>query len=227
MSFPIPGQKVSEMVIYIWKILNLPYISFEDLLHKLSFELFLYSPKEAEIFINNAIKNHFIIQDENKNLKLSEKLTLDLLNWQNERKLDILAKMNSYKTQIKLSNQFYKNNKNEFNIILKGFSDKSTINRAVSISESAFSFQILDLDKGLIDATVKGSKEEAYILKIDLNNKSLKHNCHDFQTRKSVEKKFCKHLVRLFLLLKERDVNLSSSFLKTISNEIDKWEFLN
>ncbi|MFX0031189.1 MAG: hypothetical protein ACFE8E_01140 [Candidatus Hodarchaeota archaeon] len=227
MSFPIPRQKVSEMVLYIWKILNFPYISFNDLLYKLSFELFLYSPNEAERFISNAIKNQFIIQDENKNLKLSKKLNLALLNWQNERKLDILAKMASYKIQIKLSNQFQKNSKNEFNIILKGFSDKSTINRAVSISESAFSFRIINLDKGLIDATVKGSKEEAYILKIDLNKKKLKHNCHDFQTRKSVEKKFCKHLVRLFLLLKEKDENLTASFLKRIADEIEEIEFLN
>ena len=227
MSFPIPRQKGSEMILYIWKILNFPYISFDDLLYKLSFELYLYSPKEAEKFINSAIKNQFIIQDENKNLKLSEKLSLDLLNWQNERKIDILAKMDSYKIQIKLCNQFQKNSKNEFNIILKGFSDKSTINRAVSISDSAFSFQVLNLNKGLIDATVKGSKEEAYILKIDLHNKSVNHNCHDFQTRKSVEKKFCKHLVRLFLLLKEKDKNLSSSFLKKIADEIDEWEFLN
>lgn len=225
MSFPIPRQKISEMVLYIWKILNLPYISFDDLIYKISFELFLYNPKEAEEFITNAIKNKCIIQSDDKNLKLSENLNSELRNWQKDRKNEILRKFNNFKREIELKNQFQQNNKNEFNILLKGFSDKSTLNRAVSISGSAFNLKLFNFNKGLLDATVKGSKEQPYIIKIDLNNKSLIHDCHDFQTRKSKEKRFCKHLVRIFLLLKERDEKLSVSFLTRISEEIEEWEF--
>ncbi|MFW9770598.1 MAG: hypothetical protein ACFFBY_04870 [Promethearchaeota archaeon] len=223
MSFRIPRQKISELVLYIWKILNLPHISLDDLIYKISFELFLYNPKEAEEFIANAIKSKFIIQKDNMDLILSESLNSELKNWQKNRKYEILQKIKNLKREIELKDQFQQNNKNEFNILLKGLSDKSTLNRAVSISESAFN--LINFNKVLLDATVKGSKEQSYIIKVDLINKSLIHNCHDFQTRKSNEKRFCKHLIRIFLLLKEKDEKLSVSFLKSISDEIEHWDF--
>ncbi|MFX1496861.1 MAG: hypothetical protein ACFFBH_05000 [Promethearchaeota archaeon] len=227
MSFSIPRQKISDMVLYIWKIINLPYISFNDLLYIISFELFLYNPKEAEEFITNAIKRKYLIQDDNNNLRLSENLSLELKGWQENRKSEILQKINSIKRQNELEYQFQQNNKSEFNILLKGFSDKPTLNRAVSILGSAFKFQLINLNKGLIKASVRGSEDQPYIIEIDSNNKSIMHNCHDFQTRKSKEKRFCKHLVRLFLLLKEKDEISSVSLLKKISVEIEEWDFSN
>lgn len=212
---------------YIWKIINLPYISFNDLLYIISFELFLYNPKEAEEFITNAIKRKYLIQDDNNNLRLSENLSLELKGWQENRKNEILQKINSIKRKNELEYQFQQNNKSEFNILLKGFSDKPTLNRAVSILGSAFKFQLINLNKGLIKASVRGSEDQPYIIEIDSNNKSIMHNCHDFQTRKSKEKRFCKHLVRLFLLLKEKDETSSVSLLKKISVEIEEWDFSN
>lgn len=225
MSFSIPRQKISEMVLYIWKIINLPKIPSENLLFKITFELFLYSPDEAKNFIENAIKNKFLIQDDHKNLKLSENLNSKFQAWQRNRKNEILRKMASYLKQSELKNTFEQNKKDEFNILLKGFTDKPTLNRAVGVSESAFSLKKVDLNEGLILGNVVGSKEEPYLLKIDLNEKELKHNCHDFQTRRAKEKKFCKHLIRLFLLLKEKDQKVAVSFLKKISENIEKWEF--
>ncbi|MFW9945522.1 MAG: hypothetical protein ACFFDX_01715 [Candidatus Odinarchaeota archaeon] len=225
MSFSIPRQKISEMVLYIWKIINFPKIPYENLLFKISFDLFLYSPVEAKIFIENAIKNKFLIQDDNKNLRLSENLNSKLQAWQSNRKDEILRKMASYQKQSELKNTLEQKNKDEFNTLLKSFADKPTLNRAVGVSESAFSLKKVDLNEGLILGNVVGSKEEPYLLKIDLNEKELKHNCHDFQTRRAKEKKFCKHLIRLFLLLKEKDQKIAITFLKKINDNIEKWEF--
>jgi len=225
MSFLIPRQEISEMVLYIWKIINFPEIPYDNLFFKITFELFLYSPNEAKNFIKNAIKNNFLIQDDRKNLKLSENLNSKFQAWQINRKNEILRKMASYLKQSELKNTLEQNNKDEFNILLKGFIDKPTLNRAVGVSESAFSLKKVDLNEGLILGNVVGSKEEPYLLKVDLNEKELKHNCHDFQARKAKEKKFCKHLIRLFLLLKEKDQKIAVSFLKKISNNIEKWEF--
>ncbi|MFX1588814.1 MAG: hypothetical protein ACFFC1_11705 [Promethearchaeota archaeon] len=225
MSFLIPRQKISEMVLYIWKIINFPEISYENLLFKITFELFLYSPDEAKVFIEDSIKNKFLIQDDHKNLKLSENLNSKFQAWQKNRKNEILRKMESYLKQSELKNTLEQNNKDEFNILLKGFTDKPTLNRAVGVSESAFSLKKVDLNEGLILGNVVGSKEEPYLIKINVNEKELKHNCHDFQTRRAKEKKFCKHLIRLFLLLKEKDQKVAVSFLKKISNNIEKWEF--
>ncbi|MFX0026565.1 MAG: hypothetical protein ACFE8M_09105 [Candidatus Hermodarchaeota archaeon] len=225
MSFSIPRQKISEMVLYIWKIINFPEIPYENLLFKISFDLFLYPPDEAKIFIENAIKNKFLIQDDDKNLKLSENLNSKLQAWQRNRKNEILRKMEFYQKESELRNTLELKNKDEFNILLKSFTDKTTLNRAVSVSESAFNIKKVDLNEGLILGNVVGSKEEPYLFKIDLNEKELKHNCHDFQTRRAKEKKFCKHLIRLFLILREKDQKIAVSFLRKISDNIEKWEF--
>lgn len=225
MSFSIPRQKLSDMVLHIWKIINLPCISFNDLLYKITFELFFYNPKEAEKFITNAIKSRYLIQDENNHLQLSENLNSELKNWQKNRENEILQNFNSIKRQNEFEYQFQQNSKSTFNNLLKRFSDKQTLNRAVSISGSAFKFQLNNLNKGLIKATVAGSKDQPYIIEINSNNKNIIHNCQDFQTRKSKEKRFCKHLIRLFLLLKEQDELSSVSLLKKISAEIEEWYF--
>ncbi|MFX1460261.1 MAG: hypothetical protein ACFFBT_12410, partial [Promethearchaeota archaeon] len=201
MSFSIPRQNISEMVLYIWKIINFPEITYGNLLFKITFELFLYSPDEAKVFIEDAIKNELLIQDDHKNLKLSENLNSKFQAWQKNRKNEILRKIASYHKQSELKDTLEQNNKDEFNILLKGFTNKLTLNRAVGVLESAFNLNKVDLNEGLILGKVIGSKEEPYLFKIDVNKKELKHNCHDFQTRRAKEKKFCKHLIRLFLLL--------------------------
>lgn len=227
MSFSIPRNDLSEMVLYIWKIINLPYISYKDLLYRMCFDFSLYSPNEAKIFINNAIKNNFIIQDNNKDLKLSKDLNSKLISWQKKRKADILGNMNSFIKQIELRTKFEQHGKDKFNILLKGFTDKPTINRAVAVPETAFNLKMNKITDGLLEATVAGSKEEPYRIKINLKSKELIHNCHDFETRRAKQKKFCKHLVRLFLLLKEEDNETATKILRNITENIEKWDFSN
>jgi len=49
------------MTLYIWKIIELPYVSLIDLIYKISFELFLFSPEEAKKFIDKAIHKGYLI----------------------------------------------------------------------------------------------------------------------------------------------------------------------
>ena len=80
--------------------------------------------------------------------------------------------------------------------------------------------------KGIIKATVLGSKGDPYIIEIDLNEKFLKHNCHDFKARKSQNKQFCKHLTKFILLLRDNYEDSAELFLKTLSENIENWEFI-
>jgi hypothetical protein len=97
MKFTIPRNNSSELLLYIWKIIDLPFISQSDLLYKLSFDLFLFSPEEVITFINGCTKNKSLIKDTNNNLNLSNILKQKLKNWQNKRKQEILEKMHSIK----------------------------------------------------------------------------------------------------------------------------------
>ncbi|GAG87317.1 unnamed protein product, partial [marine sediment metagenome] len=124
----IPSGNTSEMVLHIWKIITLPYIQQDDLLSLITFELCLFSPKEAKEFINGAIHQGYLILEGDEEIKLSESLSLELNKWQTERKLHISKKMkviNNFKrTEVDSKN----NDGNKFKILLKALLDKGTIN---------------------------------------------------------------------------------------------------
>lgn len=226
MNFSIPRNNNSEMTLYIWKIIDLPYITPNELIYKLSFDLFLFSPKEAKIFIKKAIHSGFLTINNDNKLSLSEDLTLELENWHKKRKVEIKKKINSSARVTQYTKNFKKNGSNKFNILLKAFLDARTINRAVLVSDSAIVINIFDLHRRVIKAEVKGSQKTPYIIEISTNEKILKHDCHDFETKRAQNKKFCKHLVKLFLLLKEKDEKEATIFLETITKDINKWDFV-
>jgi len=220
MNFAIPRNNISEMLLYIWKVIDLPVILISDFQYRISFDLFLLSPNKAKPFIDNCIENEFLIKDDNNFVKLSEDLYQQINNWQKKRKLVVLEKMRDRKKITHLSKET-----TNFSVLLNAFVDKGTLNRSVSISEAAFELLKYDHTKGIIKSKIKGSEKEAYIIYIDINNKVLQHNCNDFETRRAMNKKFCKHIAKLFLLLKEKNENIAEFFLNQIAEDIDKWNF--
>ena len=226
MNFAIPRKNPTEFVLYIWKIIDLPFIPLNDLIYTISFELFLLSPQKAKEFIQNAIENEFLEIDEYDNLSLSQNLNEKLQNWQTKRKETILSKLDTAQKRAKAVNNFETDKNSNFNILLKAFLDKGTINRTVSISEDDFAITEFSFSKGSIKAEFAGSKKEPYLIEINIKNKKIIHDCHDFETRRSENKKFCKHLAKLFLLLKEKDEESATNFLSEIAENINKWEFI-
>ena len=195
----------------------------DDFLHLISFELFLFSPKEANEFINVAIHEGYLILEGDERIKLSESLALELNKWHEKRKRDILEKIkdvNDFRDDSK------NNDTNKFKILLKALLDKGTINRAVAESDSAYKFRIIDSEQKIIKAEVQGSQEIPYNIEININEKEIKHNCHDFRNKRAENKKFCKHLAKLFLLLKIKNADLASYFLESITKDINNWNFL-
>jgi len=214
------------MTLYIWKIIELPFISLSDLIYKLSFELYLFSPKDAKEFIKKAVHSGFLIRDNDNKLSLSDALTLELSNWHRKRRAEILKKVNNDKSIAQNIDNFKKNSSNKFNFLLKAFLDKGTINRAVLVSDSAIDINTFDPYGKIIKAEVKGSQKTPYIIEISSEEKVLKHDCNDFLTKRAQNKKFCKHLAKLFLLLKEKDEKGATLFLENITNDINKWDFV-
>lgn len=225
MNFAIPRQDNTELLLYVWKIIDLPYIHLDDLLYKISYELFLFPPERATTFIKTLLKENLLIEDENGMISLSTTLNKRLLLWQADRKNTVLGNIKSVKKRRLLTTKIENDEKSSFSLILKSFSDKNTLNRAVNISDKDFDVQELDNEKGVIKSSVAGSKENSYYIEIDLKKKLLKHNCHDFETRRSKNKQFCKHLVRLFLLLKEKNEQSAEFFLKELAKDVEEWEF--
>ncbi|MFX1554002.1 MAG: hypothetical protein ACFFBV_08750 [Promethearchaeota archaeon] len=165
------------------------------------------------------------MKDDNNHLSLSAALNKKLNNWQNKRKANILEKINSVKKLAQLRRDSQKKEATKFSVLINAFVDKGTLNRSVSVLDTAFELLEYDLEKGTVKAKVAGSKEESYIIEIDINSKFLRHDCHDFETRRAENKKFCKHLAKLFLLIKEENENIAEFFLNELAENIDNWDF--
>ncbi|MFX0035263.1 MAG: DUF2240 family protein [Candidatus Hermodarchaeota archaeon] len=225
MNFAIPRKNNSEMLLYLWKIIDLPSISLNDLLYKISFDLFLFSPENATLFIKKCIEDKLLIKTNDQNLQLSNLLIQKLKNWQHKRKNDILEKLNSAKKINQLKKDIQKKESNSFGVLLNAFTDKATLNRSVSIADDAFESLEYNSEKGILKSKVLGSKKESYIIELDLNKKIFYHNCHDYESRRAENKKFCKHITKLFLLLRENDEKSAEILLKNLAEDIDKWDF--
>jgi hypothetical protein len=224
MDLKIPRKNLSEMVLYVWKIIGLPSISQEDLIYMLSFDLFLYDFTSAKEFIKLAIEQGLLLKTTKNNLTLSNNLKTKLQKWQLKRKKEISEKLKAIQMVKRIENTS-KNESNDFTILFRIFVDDATLTRTASILQSDIEYLKKDLDHGIIKAKVKGSKENPYLIDISLQNKYIKHDCHDFETRKSKNKKFCKHLAKIFLMLKDEDENNTKMLLNEIANQINEWSF--
>lgn len=225
MNFAIPRNNASELLLYIMKIIDLPYTTINDLLYQISFELFILPPDKAVEFIKITIKNGLLKEDANQNVSLSQNLKNKLKSWQLKRKKTILNKLNSRINKSSTTNIDKYEKDTNYNTLLKAFLDKGTINRAATISEAAFNITEFDSNKGIIKANVSGKKEDSYDIEINTKKRTLNHDCDDFKTRRAENKKFCKHLAKLFLILKEKNEESATKFLKEIAKNINEWKF--
>ena len=225
MIFDVPQKNASELVIHIWKIIDLPSISMDDLIYKISFEYFILSPEKAEEFISRSINNGILKKDKDNYISLSNILAQKLKKWQDGMRNDIINKINSSRKMDLAMKELEGGKRSDFSTLLKSFLDKGTINRAAAISDNAFQLSHIDYEKGLIKAKVAGAKEEFYNIEINTGLRKIAHNCHDFETNRAHNKKFCKHLAKFFLLLKEKNVKSIGNLLKEITLNINDWEF--
>ncbi|MFW9949371.1 MAG: hypothetical protein ACFFKA_04530 [Candidatus Thorarchaeota archaeon] len=225
MNFAVPRESLTEMVLYIWKIINYPQISLDDLIFKISFELFLFNPNEAKFFIEKAIKGRFLSKASDNIIKLTNSLETRLIEWQRIQKIDFKNKLYQLRNQDQTRKEFLEENDNHFNVLLKALLDKGTINRAAAISDDTFEITTFSPKESKIVANVKGSKEIPYHIIIDINNKVISHNCNDFETKRAQNYKFCKHLAKLFLLLKKENEDWVNQVLEKIINNIEEWSF--
>ncbi|TFF99071.1 MAG: hypothetical protein EU541_05870 [Promethearchaeota archaeon] len=225
MNLKIPQKDPQELCLYLWKIIDLPKISKKELLYNISFKFFLISPTNAKKLINLSLKKGYLKLNQDKTISLSQTLENQLKSWQKTRKSKIIKQKELREKQISEIKEYNQTESTDFSTILNAFSDKATRHRMVTVSEESFTIIKLDLEEGSIEAEVSGSKDKPYIIKIDTDEMILKHDCHDFIARRAPNKKFCKHLVKFFFLIKEKNEDLTINLLNKISDSINKWEF--
>ena len=225
MNLAMPHTNAPELILYIWKIIDLPSISKIDLAYKISFEMCIMAPNKAEEFINRSIDKRLLKKENKDSISLSQDLAQKLKKWQIDMRNNIRKKINSLRKIDNIIDDFENVRTSDFNTLLKSFLDKGTINRAATISDKAFQLNHIDYESGIIKAKVKGTKEEFYNIEINSQDKTIIHNCHDFETNRSRNKRFCKHLAKFFLLFKEKNEKSAGKLLIDITQNINDWEF--
>jgi len=76
-----------------------------------------------------------------------------------------------------------------------------------------------------IVACIKGSSGD-YKLLIDFTHQKIEHDCYDFIQNKKNSKRFCKHITKVFIAIRDdKGDQVAESLLKEIYNNLDEWEF--
>ena len=98
--------------------------------------------------------------------------------------------------------------------LLRSFLGPARLDRARHMDDS-----LVSIDKENYDV-IEGRVKE-YIVRIDVPNRTIVHNCQDWQNNMA-SKQLCKHLGKLFLVL---DDGKSTSILRQMLREKDLWSF--
>lgn len=113
----------------------------------------------------------------------------------------------------------------DFEEIIRNLTNKNTLNRVRSISDDCIRIFRIDKENGIIEAEIQGNKLIPYKMNIDISQKNIyriiDHDCPDYLARKKRNGKFCKHIVKLFYVLKSQDYNFAFDLLKGFNSKIN------
>jgi HD superfamily phosphohydrolase YqeK len=112
----------------------------------------------------------------------------------------------------------------DFEDLITKLTDRNTLTRADSVSDNVIRILKTDKENGLIEAEVQGNTIVPYKLTIDISKKNfndvITHDCPDFLARKKLNNKFCKHIVKFFLVLKNQDFEFANTLLSEFNSKV-------
>jgi len=145
---------------------------------------------------------------------------LEMLSIINDEQKKLKKKIEDYKIRIEkekttLKTFFDYESFNDLELLLTNFINENRMIRAKEIKNDEI--KNVRITNDLLEAEIR-----KYKIVIDMKNKIITHNCADWQKLIN-EKKFCKHIGKLFLYLKTKH---SLSILKDLYNNVDSWKFI-
>lgn len=114
----------------------------------------------------------------------------------------------------------------DFNFMLKQFTEKKDLYKSASLKEEDYHISKYASSLQTLRVIVHRLGKEPYFIFINLAEKLISHGCGRFkELNTNNSKKFCKHLVKLFLILKEKEPDLSISILRHIYRHREGFSF--
>ena len=94
------------------------------------------------------------------------------------------------------------------------------IKKTVRVSSAQFFIKLCDFGQGLLHCYFTPDEDNKKTeITINVKNQFIRHECAEFKKENMYYKKFCSHLIKLFLILKESCPKEALNFLKHIQLE--------
>ena len=208
------------LLLYVWKINDVPYISMQDLIYNISFNNDILDPSESQEFIEDVILNGYLVKT-SRGFELNQELRNELNEWQETGK-EAITKMleKSKRTKAeKVKDIVSKKDGISFIQFFNIFVDERTRNKILESPRK--SIDIIIATPNEVRAIVHGT--DIYDISIDSINKIIKHDCMDFTNNKAPNNLFCKHLARLFMLLYKYFTSIAIDILDNMAEDLNSW----
>lgn len=217
-----PYSNDKAMLLYIWTIVGKQKsIDIGDLFF-IIFDTQIYQSSEAKDFIGKMVEKGYL-KAKNSNLVLRDDLFRELEKWQKNRRKAITEAMLEARKQRheRLKEEIVKRKeRTAFAVLFSQFADERTLQRALAVSRR--SIDILK-DGNKFFGKIYGSKEYNFI--IDPDNRVVSHDCPDYTGRRMPIKTFCKHLVRMFVILMRSYPEETKKILVNMGLNLQDWFF--
>jgi len=113
-----------------------------------------------------------------------------------------------------------------FNVMLKQFTEKKDLYKSVLLKEEDYHISKYATSRQAIKVIIHRLGKEPHFIFINLAEKLISHGCGRFKELNTENSpKFCKHLVKLFLILKEKEPDLALSILRHIYRHREGFSF--
>jgi hypothetical protein len=200
MSFT-PPKTLQDLLIYVWKIIDLPRINKDHLINAIALDFYLASPSNARELVIKAINAGLLLEDQDtEEIRLSTELEKTVSEWQNEgknKRLQIQSILNeSWRNPIPITDDL------KFNVYIREIADVIVWEKALKIRTSMIETSQEDF-QNIIEGSAKHFDSESekilqYPFKIDFKNKLITHFCPEYDSLRKAQKKLCPHLAAVF-----------------------------
>ena len=211
--------------------------------------------KENKILVENITEKAVRLRNTENYKKLSREErfeeiegihSIDIKDLEGKKVLIIDDVLTTYATVWDLSRSLKEKNAGEINVLVAGRSrtfDEWDVPKDLSFNELLIYFSNLDIirDPNKINEVVirnfeflkdkyiscefSGTRGK-YVLYIDFERKNLEHNCTDFEITRIKNRGFCKHIIKVFLKIKDEcGEKYARKLLRFIYRDLDSWEF--
>lgn len=225
MSFT-PPNTLQDLLIYVWKIVDLPRINKDRLINMIALDLYLASPPNARELIMKAINTGLLLENpDTEEIWLSPALEKPVNDWQVEgieKRKQIQSMLNEpWRSPIPLTDDL------KFNVYIREIADVLVWEKALKIRSSMINANQEEL-KGKVEGKIKNidvetEEKSEYSFSIDFDHNIISHSCPEYDTLRKTQKKLCPHLAAVINRAYAKNKTQTMEIVRKMVLDWTKW----